>query len=84
MINKSEIELLRGALEILEAGSAALPEFTPQFDVDAVAEVLNSVAERMQDNFPYFHPQYAGQMLKPPHPVALAAYAAAASSYRVW
>ena len=75
MINKSEIELLRGALETLEAGSAGLPEFTPQFDVDAVAEVLNSVAERMQDNFPYFHPQYAGQMLKPPHPVARLAYA---------
>jgi tyrosine decarboxylase/aspartate 1-decarboxylase len=75
MINKSEIELLRGALETLEAGSAGLPEFTPQFDVDAVAEVLNSVAERMQDNYPYFHPQYAGQMLKPPHPVARLAYA---------
>lgn len=29
-------------------------------------------------NYPFFHPRYAGQMLKPPHPVALAAYAAAA------
>jgi tyrosine decarboxylase/aspartate 1-decarboxylase len=75
MINKSEIELLRGALEKLEAGSSELPEFTPQFDVDAVAAVLNRVAERMQDNYPYFHPQYAGQMLKPPHPVARLAYA---------
>ncbi|HLA64253.1 MAG TPA: aminotransferase class V-fold PLP-dependent enzyme [Rhodothermales bacterium] len=28
-------------------------------------------------NYPFFHPRYAGQMLKPPHPVALAAYAAA-------
>jgi tyrosine decarboxylase/aspartate 1-decarboxylase len=32
------------------------------------------VAERMQDNYPYFQPQYAGQMLKPPHAVARLAY----------
>jgi hypothetical protein len=31
----------------------------------------------MRDNFPYFHPLYAGQMLKPPHPVARLAYALA-------
>lgn len=28
--------------------------------------------------YPFGHPRYAGQMLKPPHPVALAAYAVAA------
>jgi glutamate/tyrosine decarboxylase-like PLP-dependent enzyme len=28
----------------------------------------------MKDNFPYFHPMYAGQMLKPPHPMARLAY----------
>jgi tyrosine decarboxylase/aspartate 1-decarboxylase len=32
------------------------------------------VTARMQDNYPYFHPYYAGQMLKPPHPVARLAY----------
>ena len=26
------------------------------------------------NNYPYFHPLYAGQMLKPPHPVARLAY----------
>jgi tyrosine decarboxylase/aspartate 1-decarboxylase len=31
----------------------------------------------MADNYPYFHPLYAGQMLKPPHPLARAAYALA-------
>ena len=36
--------------------------------------VLEAVAERLQDNFPYPHPLYAGQMLKPPHPVARLAY----------
>jgi glutamate/tyrosine decarboxylase-like PLP-dependent enzyme len=33
--------------------------------------------ERMAGNYPFFHPRYAGQMLKPPHPVAAAAYTAA-------
>ena len=39
--------------------------------------MLEEVAERLQDNYPYFHPLYAGQMLKPPHPVARLAYALA-------
>jgi len=75
MINKRELELLHVALEKLEEGSVGLPAFTPSFDDDAVADVLGEVAARMQDNFPYYHPQYAGQMLKPPHPVARIAYA---------
>ena len=29
----------------------------------------------MKDNFPYQHPLYAGQMIKPPHSVARLAYA---------
>ena len=75
MINKRELELLQAALIKLEEGTSGLPEFTPSFDEDAAAEVLFKVAERMQDNYPYYHPQYAGQMLKPPHPVARMAYA---------
>ena len=34
-------------------------------------------AASLQNNYPYFHPLYAGQMLKPPHPVARLAYALA-------
>lgn len=75
MINKSELKLLQAALDKLAAGFSDLPEFKPEFDEAAVASVLSEVAERMQDNYPYFHPQYAGQMLKPPHPVARIAYA---------
>ncbi len=37
----------------------------------------SATAERLRDNYPYFHPLYAGQMLKPPHPVARLAYALA-------
>ena len=43
----------------------------------AIAQVLDETAHRLGDNYPYFHPLYAGQMLKPPHPVARAAYALA-------
>ncbi len=40
-------------------------------------EVMLALAEKLQDNYPYFHPMYAGQMLKPPHPVARLAYSLA-------
>jgi len=46
-------------------------------DPSAMAQILEGVARRLGDNYPYFHPLYAGQMLKPPHPVARAAYALA-------
>jgi tyrosine decarboxylase/aspartate 1-decarboxylase len=75
MINKNELKLLRGALEKLEAGYADLPDFTPEVDDTVLQGVLDEVATRMQDNYPYYHPQYAGQMLKPPHPIARIAYA---------
>jgi tyrosine decarboxylase / aspartate 1-decarboxylase len=43
----------------------------------ALDQVLAETAHRLGNNYPYFHPLYAGQMLKPPHPVARAAYALA-------
>jgi tyrosine decarboxylase/aspartate 1-decarboxylase len=70
-------ELLRRATEQLQAEFAALPEYALDADGGAMAAVLESVAHRLGDNYPYFHPLYAGQMLKPPHPVARAAYALA-------
>ncbi len=45
---------------------------------DAAAGAIDELVDRLHDNYPFFHPDYAGQMLKPPHPVALAAYLAAA------
>ena len=39
--------------------------------------VLDDLIGRLHDNYPFFHPRYAGQMLKPPHPVAVSAYLAA-------
>jgi tyrosine decarboxylase / aspartate 1-decarboxylase len=80
-------ELLARATEALEAEFAGLPGFEaepsfgsglgPGSGAEAMAAILNEAAQRLGDNYPYFHPLYAGQMLKPPHPVARAAYALA-------
>jgi glutamate/tyrosine decarboxylase-like PLP-dependent enzyme len=48
-----------------------------QVDGERFAAAWAEYTRRMQDNYPFFHPRYAGQMLKPPHPVALAGYLAA-------
>ena len=69
--------LLSRATELLEAEFGALQEFEPAVDVEAMTRVLEATAYRLGDNYPYFHPLYVGQMLKPPHPLARAAYALA-------
>jgi tyrosine decarboxylase / aspartate 1-decarboxylase len=55
----------------------ALPEVDEPEDSARLEAVLDETAARLGDNYPYFHPLYAGQMLKPPHPVARTAYALA-------
>jgi tyrosine decarboxylase / aspartate 1-decarboxylase len=78
MLEKDSLELLRRAAEKLDAGFSSLPATDTATRANArIAEVLTAAAERLQDNYPYFHPLYAGQMLKPPHPVAHLAYALA-------
>jgi glutamate/tyrosine decarboxylase-like PLP-dependent enzyme len=76
-----EQESLRGLLEAvkkLDDGFSRLPRVDGQAPgTERLAEVLDATAERLQDNYPYFHPLYAGQMLKPPHPLARLAYALA-------
>jgi len=45
---------------------------------ELAAGVLGELAGRLAtESYPFGHPVYAGQMLKPPHPVAMAAYALA-------
>src|SRR6195952_830322 len=61
-----------------EAGFGATTTH-PSLDVpdDRVQDVLTDLIGRLGDNYPFFHPRYAGQMLKPPHPAAIAGYLAA-------
>ncbi len=78
MLERDTLKILQEALRKLDAGFVSLPEFEATApDSQKISEVLTSTAERLHDNYPYFHPLYAGQMLKPPHPVARLAYALA-------
>jgi tyrosine decarboxylase/aspartate 1-decarboxylase len=77
-IDQKTLAAFLDAARKLGAGFTGLPPHdlnTP--GAERLAEVLNATAERLHDNYPYFHPLYAGQMLKPPHPVARLAYALA-------
>ncbi|MDX1432695.1 MAG: aminotransferase class I/II-fold pyridoxal phosphate-dependent enzyme [Gammaproteobacteria bacterium] len=69
------LPLLAEALRELEQGFAELPDVEYSVDVDSMRAVLLEVAGRMHGDYPFHHPLYAGQMLKPPHPIARLAYA---------
>lgn len=43
-------------------------------DEATATSALAALEERLKVNYPFFHPRYAGQMIKPPHPIAMAAY----------
>jgi tyrosine decarboxylase/aspartate 1-decarboxylase len=74
MLEKDSLKILAKALTKLDAGFASLPQIDLELDDERIEDVTLQVAEIMRDNYPYFHPYYAGQMLKPPHPVARIAY----------
>ncbi|CAN5810724.1 aminotransferase class V-fold PLP-dependent enzyme [soil metagenome] len=44
---------------------------------EGLETLLDEYAVRMDASLPFYHPRYAGQMLKSPHPVAVAGYLAA-------
>src|ERR1700674_3561810 len=78
MLDQAGLPAFLEAIKKLDAGFSKLPaQESKAPGIDRLAEVLNATAERLRDNYPYFHPLYAGQMLKPPHPVARLAYALA-------
>jgi glutamate/tyrosine decarboxylase-like PLP-dependent enzyme len=37
-------------------------------------KILSTLQKKLEGNYPFHHPQYAGQMLKPPHPIAWLAH----------
>ena len=78
-LERESLRILSEALAALDRGFDSLPALdAPSAKQTAdIDRVVLEVAERLRDNYPYFHPLYAGQMLKPPHPVARAAYALA-------
>lgn len=48
-----------------------------QVNQDELSRTFAEYVHRLGGNYPFFHPRYAGQMLKPPHPVAVLGYVAA-------
>jgi len=76
LLEKATLELLPAALKTVEEGFDWLPPIEAGIPgEERMAVIMQQVAARLRDNYPYFHPLYAGQMLKPPHPIARAAYA---------
>jgi glutamate/tyrosine decarboxylase-like PLP-dependent enzyme len=66
------------AIEGWEAGFAPFDRHPSlQVSDERFAAAFDTFAKRLRENYPYFHPSYAGQMLKPPHPAAVAGYLAA-------
>jgi tyrosine decarboxylase / aspartate 1-decarboxylase len=73
-LEKTTLKFLEAALAELESGFQNLPDAGSGCNLADIEKILLEAARAMKDNYPYFHPYYAGQMLKPPHPVARMAY----------
>jgi glutamate/tyrosine decarboxylase-like PLP-dependent enzyme len=74
-------DLLPRAAELIQVWEARFGHYEPHPanapDAQRLAAAWDAFGRRMADHYPFFHPRYAGQMLKPPHPVAVAGYLAA-------
>ena len=73
-LDSDSLRVLKQAADLLAAEFDELAPAGANFHNGPVETILNQVATRLGDNFPYHHPFYLGQMLKPPHPVAQLAY----------
>src|SRR5215469_9189334 len=69
---------LNRAVDVVQEWQAEFGPFQPhaslQVSDEDFARVFADFADRLGGNYPFFHPSYAGQMLKPPHPAAVAGY----------
>jgi glutamate/tyrosine decarboxylase-like PLP-dependent enzyme len=75
-LDQESLPILQRSLARLAKHFTSLPPgAVDPTDLGRIERVLSEVADRLRDNFPYFHPLYAGQMITPPHPVARLAYA---------
>jgi len=72
-----EFQVLQSAFAKLAEGFANLPPYSESVDWNRASAALDELAGRLHENYPYDHPFYIGQMLKPPHPLARLAYALA-------
>ncbi len=73
------LPLLEQALRKLDAWRTLYGEQSETVDLEQIEPILDKLEQRLEGNYPFHHPSYAGQMLKPPHPVAWLAYALTAT-----
>ena len=59
-LNSEQLEVLSNALLTLNKSFQNLPEFKDSVPgSQRLRDVLTATAERLRDNYPYFHPLYA-------------------------
>ena len=82
-MDKQAIQALNTGLESLQDWKESFGGFEKDSTLSVtdlkVDEVFSRLAQRLRCNYPFHHSVYAGQMLKPPHPISWAAYAMAMS-----
>jgi len=78
-VNTLYLNLLSDALSEFDRNLGKYGQFEPNHQVDEVRlrSVLGQYLDRIMSNYPFAHPAYAGQMLKPPHPAAWLGYSIA-------
>ena len=69
---------LTSGVDAVEDWQATFGPFQPdaslQISDEQFATAFGAFTGRLRENYPFFHPSYAGQMLKPPHPAAIVGY----------
>ncbi len=71
------LPVLKKALQSLDTWRTTYGDVTDGFGhyrPDKLEPIVTELAEKLRGNYPFHHPSYAGQMLKPPHPIAWLAY----------
>jgi glutamate/tyrosine decarboxylase-like PLP-dependent enzyme len=74
----SLVEHLQDAIDAIAGWMAEYGPYEPHpvtaVDAAALRAAHAELARRLRHNYPFFHPRYVGQMLKPPHPAAVVGY----------
>ena len=74
-------ERLAASIEALTGWMAKFGAYQVHPSMQVASEQFEAkqaeLLRRLEDNYPFFHPRYIGQMLKPPHPAAIVGYLSA-------
>lgn len=73
-LDPQSLEILQRASNLLNSGFDTLPEIESVRSTLEWEPTLQLVAKKLANNYPYHHPFYLGQMMKPPHPLSHLAY----------